>query len=118
MKLRIRGSSIRLRLTQAEVAHVAGEGRVEDAIAFGPGERLVYALVSADVPALRARYAAGRIEVAAPSVLAREWAASERVGMEGEQGELKILVEKDFACLTPRTDEDDTDAFPNPNETC
>jgi hypothetical protein len=31
---------------------------------------------------------------------------------------LQILVEKDFACLTPRKGEDDGDAFPNPNETC
>jgi hypothetical protein len=123
MKLRIRGSTIRLRLTQGEVARVASEGRVEDAIVFAPGEKLVYALALGEGPSLRARYAPGRIDVTAPRAAAREWADSDRVGMEGEQPieggvALKILVEKDFACLKPRSDDDDADAFPNPNDTC
>ncbi len=123
MKLRIRGNSIRLRLTRGEVAAIAASGRVEDAIAFGPGERLVYALACGEVDALRARLGGGVVEVTAPAAVAREWASSDRVGLEGEQpiggGDvLTIIVEKDFACLKPRADEDDADAFPNPNETC
>ena len=31
---------------------------------------------------------------------------------------LRVLVEKDFACLTVREGEDDEDAFPNPHESC
>jgi hypothetical protein len=34
---------------------------------------------------------------------------------------LRILVEKDFACLAPREGEDESDMFPNPlsgKETC
>ena len=111
MKLRIRGSSIRLRLTQSEVAKVAAEGRVEDVVDFGSA-KLVYALVAGD--AIRASYTQNRIEVVAP---VKAWAASDDVGIEGEHGPLKIIVEKDFACLKPRS-EDDADAFPNPNETC
>jgi hypothetical protein len=124
MKLRIRGNSIRLRLTRGEVAEVAERGRVEDAIAFAPGQRLVYVLACGDGDRLRARLDGARVEVTAPSAEARAWASSaERVGMEAEQplegGEvLRILVEKDFACLRPRKGEDDRDAFENPHDAC
>jgi hypothetical protein len=127
MKLRIRGNTLRLRLSRSEVDEVAERGEVRDGIAFGAGlaERLGYALVTSDAASVTtARLEGGSVEVIVPRALAREWAASERVGFEAEQSiggggaVLKILVEKDFACLTPRTGEDDTDAFPNPNETC
>ena len=122
MKLRIRGSSLRLRLGRSEVAR-AGEGeRVEDAIAFGmtPADRLVYSLVpSRDATAIRAHFAANEVMVTVPLRIAREWAIGDAVGLQSEQpiGDgtmLEILVEKDFACLKPRADENDTDAYPNP----
>jgi len=126
MKLRVRGNTLRLRLSRGEVNELAARGEVRDGVAFGaePSERLGYAIVASDGAAVTsARLAGGSIEVIVPRSLAREWAASETVGFEAEQaiGEglsLQILVEKDFACLTPRKGEDDADAFPNPNETC
>jgi hypothetical protein len=36
----------------------------------------------------------------------------------GDGKTLRILVEKDFACLTKPPHEDDADAFPNPNKSC
>ena len=50
-----------------------------------------------------------------------QWADSEQVSIEAVQtiddgSELKILVEKDFACLTPREGEDESDLFPHPEE--
>ncbi len=121
MKLRIRGNSIRLRLTQGEVQTLAEKGRVEDAIAFAPGSRLVYALAFGG--SLGAKLEGSRVEVTLPAAQGKEWASSTRVGLEGEQpiagGEpLRILVEKDFACLHPRKGEDDRDAYPNPNDSC
>jgi hypothetical protein len=119
MKLRIRGSSIRLRLTQGEVADLAAKGRIEEATVFGGGERFGYALVaSAGATSVGARFVGGAIEVTVPAARARAWAASDEVGIEGEDGALRIAIEKDFKCLTPRTGEDDADAFPNPNESC
>ncbi len=126
MKLRVRGNSLRLRLSRGEVNALAETGEVREAIAFGPGpaQRLGYAIVmSEDATVTSASLSGGSVEVVVPRALAREWATSETVGFEVEQaiGEglsLSILVEKDFACLTPRKGEDDTDAFPNPNETC
>ena len=47
------------------------------------------------------------------------WATTEQVSIQGEQmlddgGKLKILVEKDFVCLTGRDDEDESDMYPHP----
>src|SRR5687768_2794560 len=119
MKLRIRGDTIRLRLTQAEVAALAANGVVEETTSFGPGTSFGYAVVARGT-SLAASLSGSRIEVALPVEAARAWATNEEVGIEGEQAaegarRLRILVEKDFACLKPRVGEDDTDAFPNPS---
>jgi hypothetical protein len=54
--------------------------------------------------------------------VAERWVTTEQVGfresVRPQEGVLlTVLVEKDFACLDP-TDEDQTDAYPNPNTTC
>jgi hypothetical protein len=121
MKLRLRGSSIRLRLTQREVNALVATGRVEESVGFDARTRLTYALTT-DASFL-ARFEGGTIEVQVPAGDASEWAASERVSLEAEQpiadGEsLRILVEKDWQCLRPRTGEDESDAFPHPTGHC
>ena len=126
MKLRIRRNTLRLRLSRGEVNDLAERGEVRESIAFGTAttERLGYAVVASDeAEETSARLSAGSVEVLVSRALAREWAANETVGFEADQAigaglSLHILVEKDFACLTPRKGEDDADAFPNPNEAC
>jgi hypothetical protein len=125
MKLRIRGNSIRLRLTRGEVDVFIEKGLVEESVSFGP-TRLVYALRTAPAaaaPPLAATLVGSRIELVANAEGARTWARGDDVGIEAEQnvGEgpaLRLLVEKDFACLKDRPGEPDDDAFPNPHETC
>lgn len=123
MKLRIRGDSIRLRLTPSEVKQLAEEGRVEQALRFGPDERFTYAIAFGG-STLSATLEDRGIEVTVPGEAVRAWAAStDAVGIEGARdlggGEtLRILVEKDVACLTERPREDDADAFPNPSSSC
>jgi hypothetical protein len=118
MKLRIRGDSLRLRLSQAELTRLRETGEVCDRIGFGD-RSLDYALVSADIDAPRARFDGDRIEVALPNALAQTWIESDQVGIEADQalptGTLRLLIEKDFKCLAPRPGEDDSDAFPNPD---
>jgi hypothetical protein len=122
MKLRIRGDSLRLRLTQPEVATLGEGGSVEESTSFGPGASLTYA-VRATGTNVAATLGASRIEVTIPTATAKAWAAADDVGIEAlqpasEGRTLRILVEKDFACLTKRPHEDDADAFPNPNTSC
>ena len=124
MKLRIRGDSLRLRLTQGEVLSLAENGRVDERTSFG-ASRLVYTIRLVDLPdgqTLAARLSTtpeeSRIEVHVSVETGRAWARGDVVGIEGADGPLRLLVEKDYACLKERAHEDDADAFPNPKRTC
>ena len=122
MKLRIKGDSLRLRLTRSEVDQLATAGQVEDRIHFGAGSALTYRL-SRDTKGreLNASFSAGLIDVRVPAAMAREWCATDEVTLTGVQNtgdaSLRILVEKDFACLKPRENEDESDHFPHPKAT-
>jgi hypothetical protein len=120
LKLRIQDNSIRLRLTRSEIDRMQRAGRVSAETAFPGGARLEYALEAtqdADRPA--ARFAEGRLVVSLPGSTVQQWAGSDEVSISGTEpldggGALSILVEKDFQCLTPREDEDESDMFPHP----
>ncbi len=121
MKLRIRGNSIRLRLTRSEVAQFAETGRVEETVGFGvakPG--LGYQLyAAADDETIRAQFEDNCLSISIPVSIAESWINSGQIGIEavqplGDNISLRILVEKDFACVTERSGEDETDAFTNP----
>jgi len=121
MKLRIRGNSIRLRLSRTEVAQFAQTGNVEDAVEFAPAQQgLIYRIhTTSESEAMSATFANNCLCVFVPRIVAESWMNSEQVGIEAAQElddskTLRILVEKDFACLIERADEDETDAFPNP----
>ena len=117
MKLRIYDDSIRLRLTQSEVAQIARGAQVESVCRFPGGATLSYALIVADTRTMNARFAGERIEVVLPRDRATEWATGIDVSLHSDKrdnGVLDILVEKDFACLEPRDADDDTDRYPNP----
>jgi hypothetical protein len=124
MKLRIKGDSLRLRLTQGEVRALAEQGMVEDRVRFGGGAGLTYRLRrDPKAGSMSASFGEGIMEVRLPEQAALSWSASNEVTLQGAQpaapgAELRIVVEKDFACLTVREGEDESDNFPNPNPTC
>ncbi len=123
MKLRIRGNTLRLRLSQPEVAAVEADGQTSDQIDFPGGDQLAYALVVADgIDAPSARFATGTITVSIPPATLQVWLAPTEVSIHGseplpEGEELKILVEKDFTCLVPREGEAQENLFENPGKT-
>lgn len=117
MKLRIRDNSIRLRLTKSEVAEFAEKGLVGSKTEFSNNNILIYALKSSDlVKNIQANFDNGRIEVVVPKEIAEKWTSTDEVGFSSEDETLKILVEKDFACLAERPNEDESDNFPHPQE--
>ena len=123
MKLPIRGNSIRLRLTKTEIVHFADTGRVEEMIEFGfPQTALSYQLyTTTDADVIRAKFEDNCLSISVPKRDAENWIDSEKAAIEagqplGDHRYLRILLEKDFTCLTDRADEDETDAFPNPLE--
>lgn len=121
MKLRMRGNSIRLRLSQDEVAQLNKIGQVEETVEFGlAAPALSYRLeTTVDSNVIKAAFRENCLSVLLPEKDAEHWVNSQQVGIEsiqplGDNRSLRILVEKDFACLATRPQEDDTDAFPNP----
>jgi len=117
MKLRIKGDSIRLRLTRTEVRQLAQAGRVEDEVRVGPGAALRYGLRAADGDRLSANFEGDALTVLVPRDWTSAWADGDDVGFDGTQDAgdgrtLALLVEKDFECLHKRPDE--ADAFPHP----
>lgn len=121
MKLRLRGDSLRLRLTRTEVTTLRDRGWWQDStclIAGGSGT-LAYRveITEANVPAVRFETGTSTvIAVTLPAADVVSWANGVKVGLYfDEPWGLKVAVEKDFQCLDPRRDEDESDNFDNPN---
>ncbi len=119
MKLRIRGNSVRLRVSKPELTEIAATGAAADAVRFGPGVALRYGIEVRPTGTVLAEFAGGVVRVLVPQSSLDVWLRPEEVSIEGQQaignGEfLKILVEKDYTCLAPRSGEDDGDLFANP----
>lgn len=122
MKLRIKGNSIRLRLTKTEVASIATKGHLEEHTNFGPN-RFEYALIKVDDSnEMSASFINHGITVYVPDRMVRDWPDNDIISLEAriptsENETLYILVEKDFVCLD-HTTEDQSDNYPNPNKAC
>jgi hypothetical protein len=125
LKLRIKGNSLRLRLSQSEVAGLLASAQIEEVIHFTPAEdsALTYTLRHERSESLvRLDYTPHQVDVILSTAATRAWAESEQVGIYtsldiGVHGQLEVIVEKDFACLD-RDDAENADAFPNPNASC
>jgi hypothetical protein len=121
MKLRIKGNSLRLRVSRSEVARLLKRDRLEETIHFAPepNANFTYALQQEpSVSAPTVRYTENRVTVLIPVDQANAWCLTDQVGIAGNVrlgslGSLDLLIEKDFACLD-RSDEDNHDTFANP----
>lgn len=122
MKLRIKGSSIRLRVTPSEVKHLLLRGEIQEyvQITANPMDRLTYAVVSSRYgPTTTVAYHLGDITISVPEIELKKWAESDDVGVyadlaRGDDWALSVAIEKDFACLD-RSDAENEDTFANPN---
>lgn len=121
MKLRIKGNSIRFRLTQSEVKIVAQTGLVKDQIKFSDSISLEYEIKAATgLEYVEATYSEDKITLKVNESLIRDWAHSDQVTISSSldlssNENLTILIEKDFKCLSPRN-EDESDMFPHPKQ--
>jgi hypothetical protein len=118
MTIRIKGNSLRYRLTRPEVERFVKTGHVEQQINFG-GTSLYYSILMTDADWLSVSFLDNRITLFFPAALIDEWIHTDRAGFDhqvplGATGEtLYLLVEKDYTCLD-KTAEDQSDHFPNP----
>jgi hypothetical protein len=120
VKLRIKGNSIRLRLTRPEVTSLGRGETVEEATHFPDGAVMRCRLeVAADVAMLSAHFASGALVVRIASRAAIEWSSGLNVGIDCAitlpgGGTLQVLVEKDFECLHSSHGERTEGTFPHP----
>lgn len=121
MKLRFRDNSVRLRLMRSEVDALRQDGLVSSKIEFPGSREFNYVVESSPASVNPGAFLSDNVlTVRLPETTVLGWAASEQVTIDGEQllddgQRLSILVEKDFACLVPREDEDDAEMFENPD---
>lgn len=118
MKIRIKGNSVRFRLTKTEVEVFCKEGIIKEQTVFA-SKTFTYCLqAKKGITLLEATYENDTITIYFPLEETTTWAISNRVGFHNgvdwnDNSALSLLVEKDFACLDT-TQEDQSDNYPNP----
>lgn len=115
MKVRIKGNSLRYRLSMTDVARFGRDGYIEEVIDFGKTQ-LTYALQRGPTLSLEAEFMNDKIIVFMPYSWSDEWVETDRIGFE-QKGPLCLLIEKDFQCID-NVAEDQSDNYPNPSLVC
>ncbi len=122
MKIRIKGNSIRFRLTKSDVNKLAELGYLEEKTIFQNGQ-FIYALESnKESNVLSTSLNNNKITIQIPKSFVKHWPMNDVISINGsmqinENDSIFLLVEKDFVCLD-ETFEDQSDNFDNPNKTC
>ncbi|MDB5004294.1 MAG: hypothetical protein JWQ34_2519 [Mucilaginibacter sp.] len=112
MKLRIKNNGIRYRLTKTDVANLAQYGFVKEKVNFGDTE-LVYVLQDTDDDKISVDFKNNIMTMYIPKIMIGKLANTDKVGFENNNGEVQLLIEKDFTCLD-NVAEDQSDNYPNP----
>ncbi len=118
MKIRIKGNSIRFRLTQTEVKAICERDMVREKTQFNE-VHFVYAVEASNQhDYLQASFLDQGIILFVPKDTLADWSTNEQVGFYHTQilnngQKLELTLEKDFVCLDERV-EDETDNYPNP----
>jgi hypothetical protein len=121
MKLRIKGNSLRLRVSRSELARFLAGERIAETIRFAaaPEAKLTYALErGTHATAASVRYRSQEVTVLLADEQVQTWSQESQVGVYtlvdiAPEGLLELIVEKDFACLDG-SEEDNADTFANP----
>jgi len=116
MKIRIKGNSVRYRLTQSEVARLGAEGFLEEKVDFA-GKKLIYSIITAKHNKLSVEFTGNMIALHMSKVMIEELCNTDKVGFGDTSGHVSLLVEKDFVCID-KVEEDQSDNYPNPNLAC
>ena len=123
MKIRIKGNSIRLRLTKTDVADLKEKGMVKEETVFSFEAVFSYALfVDADSEEINAKFKDNCVTVFLPEKEAAILTDSQEITVKNSQYNgsadgLFILIEKDLQCLD-ETSEDQSDMYENKKTSC
>ena len=118
MKLRIKGNTIRFRLSKTDVSVFAENHCIIEPTDFGT-KVLSYGLkASTASEKINVEFSDDKIIVNIPMATSKVWTETNQVGLSEEQPlsadkKLYVLIEKDFQCLD-ETIEDQSDNYENP----
>ena len=118
MKLRIKGNTIRLRLSKTEIEQLSTEGIVKDQTNFVNGSFIYSIEKETNGSNIRADYINNQLTVYVPANLLSDWPNNKVISLhnrltDGSLPELYLLVEKDFKCID-NSSEDQSDNYDNP----
>ena len=123
MKIRIKGNSVRLRLTKSEVDALAATGIIEEKTEFDDNSFGYRLLTDSSIDTLDAILNNNTMTVLVPERISVEWPnntivshAHTKVLKNGKS--LLLLVEKDFKCIDAPPHEDQSDNYDNPLLSC
>ncbi|MEO6289627.1 MAG: hypothetical protein ABIO76_06890 [Ginsengibacter sp.] len=122
MKIRIKGSSIRVRLSKSETELFAVKGYLEERTDFA-SSTFTYCVRSTEEKNLGADFIDGNITIYIPQHLLKQWAETNLISLDynmpiDNNKHLYILLEKDFKCIDAVVNEDQSDYFENPAKSC
>ena len=113
MKLRLQGSTLRLRLRRSEIDALAASGQVREVVSFAQDD-FTYSLVLDDLAtAPEAEMAGNSIQVRLPVQQGLQWCRGTAVAISNLEVTPAVLVERDFV-RTAVEESDDFDRFMNP----
>ncbi len=123
MKIRIKGNSIRIRLSRSEVNSFGKDGYLEERTEFGANAFIYVLQRSDDSPTLSASFANDTITVFVPNSITHEWTNTDIIGYDhnmdiGNGNQLFLLIEKDFKCIDGPAYEDQSDNYEHPTKVC
>lgn len=113
MKLRFKDNSIRLRLSAEEVDLLENQRSIHCETSFGAAmEPFRYGIQITNGLEIEADLQNNTVIVSLPEAMFEKWAETPQVGIDARMGVgngrfLRILVEKDFACLQGKNEQDD-----------
>ena len=118
MKIRIKGNSIRIRLTKTEVATFCKDGIIKEETEFDESVFTYMLRRTENQTGLLAYFENNTIRIDVPSSFTQDWYTNDIVGTRNVQtlkngSSLLLLLEKDFVCMDESI-EDQSDNYPNP----
>tara|TARA_R110002126_G_scaffold154722_7_gene301788 strand:- start:981 stop:1346 length:366 start_codon:yes stop_codon:yes gene_type:complete len=118
MKIRIKGDSIRFRLTQTEVQELSENGKIYDNTNFGNLKFRYGVVLNKNMKNLSVRFENNGIILEMPDSKGKYWYSNDIITYDhnfktSDKNEIYLLLEKDFTCLD-NTIEDQSDNYPNP----
>lgn len=114
MKLRISNQSLRLRINQDDLHKLTDAGSLQEHLGNDILGTFHYTLNVYEGDIIDVELNPGEVKVMIPKSYVTEWNDTDRVSFEEHIKGIRVLLEKDFQCLSDRPHENESRNFKNP----